>query len=132
MDSYDPDKTTKQTVSERYDNADVYIGDINDKKINLFSGSKDFGILLSSEASTILRSGHDTDKERLLHLLDDSVRSLSDLREKLTEDNALNKFRLGISVGAGNQISFLANDGDKTLFAGAIDDLLNSITESKE
>ena len=126
MDRYDPNKTAKLSVSERHKNADVFIGDDIDRK-DIFSGSKDFTVLLSKDISAAIRSGHPDDKERILTMIDEGMKALSEMREKMSADNVTSDYKLGLFVNKYRMLSFIANNGNKTVSAGSADDLLKML-----
>ena len=120
---YDPDKTAKQTLSERYKNADIYVAD-DKKTVNMFGGNKLFGIMLSRASANTLRSGHADDKERLLQIIDDGMKALSDMQEKLSGSG----YKLGLNITGFRKFELTASNGNDTKSASTANELMRAIT----
>lgn len=121
---YDPNKTAKQTVSDRHSNADVFTAD-DKKSINMFGGDKLFGIMLSKESAYTLRSGNAADKDWLLKIIDNGMKELSDMNEKLSGSG----YKLGLSITGYRKLSFVASDGNNTKSAETTDELMKAIND---
>ena len=125
--SYDPTKTAKQSVSDRHSNVDVYVADDN-KTIDMFAGNKLFGVLLSKESAYTLRSGNAVDKDWLLKSIDNGIKVLTDMNEKLAASGKADGFKFGLSITGFRKLSFVANDGNNTFSAATADELMKTIT----
>lgn len=122
MKRYDPNKTAKQTVSDRHSNADVYVAD-DKKSINMFGGDKLFGIMLSKESAYTLRSGNAADKDWLLKIIDNGMKELSGMNEKLSGSG----YKLGLSITGFRKLSFVASDGNNIKSAATADELMKAV-----
>ena len=127
MKRYDPNKTAKETVSSRYDNVDVFVAD-DKKSVNMFGGNKLFGVLLSKESAYTLRSGNSVDKDCLLKSIDNGIKALTDMNEKLAASGKANGYKFGLSITGFRKMSFVANDGNKTTSAESADALMKAIS----
>ena len=124
---YDPTKTAKQSVSDRHSNVDVYVADDN-KSVNMFGGNKLFGVLLSKESAYTLRSGNAADKDWLLKSIDNGIKALTDMHDKLTASGKADGYKFGLSITGFRKLSFVANDGNNTYSAATADELMKTIT----
>ncbi len=124
---YDPNKTARQMVSDRHSNADVFTAD-DKKSINMFGGDKQFGILLSKESAYTLRSGNAADKDWLLKSIDNGIKALTDMQDKLMASGKTDGYKFGLSITGFRKLSFVANDGNNTYYAATADELMKTIT----
>ena len=77
-----------------------------------------------------------SDVEKLYKTIEDSLKELSDMKEKIKGNDMFGKFSFGLSINtkAGSNesiISFLAQSGDKTYSAGSTDELIKLISGSQ-
>ena len=96
-------------------------------------GNKEYSVILSDEEMDILKNGSDEDKEKLYKTIEDSLKELSDMKEKIMGNDMFGKFSFGLSVntkaGANESIvSFLAQSGDKSYSASSTDELIKLIS----
>lgn len=99
-------------------------------------GNKEYSVILSDEEMDILKNGSDEEKEKLYKTIEDSLKELSDMKEKIKGNDMFGKFSFGLSINtkAGSNesiISFLAQSGDKTYSAGSTDELIKLISGSQ-
>lgn len=98
-------------------------------------GNKEYSVILSDEEMDILKNGSDEDKEKLYKTIEDSLKELSDMKEKIKGNDMFGKFSFGVSINtkAGTNesiINFLAQSGDKSYSAGSTDELIKLISGS--
>ena len=113
-------------LSKRFKNADISVG--NESSFPIKSAQKEFSVILSEDEMNILKNGSDEEKEKLYQTIESSIKTLSDLSEKMKDDEDYGKFDLGLSISNGNIISYLANDGKNSYSAGSIEDLIKEIS----
>ena len=113
-------------LSKRFTNADISVG--SESSFPIKSSHKEFSVILSEDEMNILKNGSDEEKEKLYKTIESSIKTLSDLSEKMKDDEDYGKFDLGLSINNGNIISYLANDGKNSYSAGSIDDLIKEIS----
>ena len=99
-------------------------------------GNKEYSVILSDEEMDILKNGSDEDKEKLYKTIEDSLKELSDMKEKIKGNDMFGKFSFGLSINtkAGTNesiISFLAQSGDKSYSASSTDELIKLISGSQ-
>lgn len=111
-------------LETKYRNADIFIGDGS----KMYSGDKEYSVILSDEELAILKNGTDKEKEKLFKLIDDSMRELSELRDKMKAAGAKD-YKLGISIDKDNIVSFLANRDNKFFTATSTEEMLKHITK---
>ena len=95
--------------------------------------NKEYSVILSDEEMDILKNGTDEEKEKLYKTIDDSLKELSDMKEKIKGNDLFEKFSFGLSINtkAGSDesiISFLAQSGNGTYSAASTDELIKLIT----
>ena len=94
-------------------------------------------VLITYDWARFLRETfHDEEKEKLYKTIEDSLKELSDMKEKIKGNDMFGKFSFGLSINtkAGSNesiISFLAQSGDKTYSAGSTDELIKLISGSQ-
>lgn len=96
-------------------------------------GNKEYSVILSDEEMDILKNGSDEEKEKLYKTIEDSLKELSDMKEKIKGNDFFGKFSFGLSINtkAGTNesiINFLAQSGDKTYSAASTDELIKLIS----
>ena len=99
-------------------------------------GNKEYSVILSDEEMDILKNGSDEEKEKMYKTIEDSLKELSDMKEKIKGNDMFGKFSFGLSINtkAGTNesiVSFLAQSGDKSYSAGSTDELIKLISGSK-
>ncbi len=99
-------------------------------------GNKEYSVILSDEEMDILKNGSDEEKEKLYKTIEDSLKELSDMKEKIKGNDMFGKFSFGLSINtkAGSNesiVSFLAQSGDKSYSASSTDELIKLISGSQ-
>ena len=99
-------------------------------------GNKEYSVILSDEEMDILKNGSDEEKEKLYKTIEDSLKELSDMKEKIKGNDIFEKFSFGLSINtkAGSDesiISFLAQSGNGTYSAASTDELIKLITGAR-
>ena len=98
--------------------------------------NKEYSVILSDEEMDVLKNGTDEEKEKLYKTIDDSLKELSDMKEKIKGNDIFEKFSFGLSINtkAGSDesiISFLAQSGNGTYSAASTDELIKLITGAR-
>ena len=113
-------------LSKRFKNADISVG--NESSFPIKGAQKEFSVIFSEDEMNILKNGSDDEKEKLYKTIESSIKTLTDLGEKLKDNKDYGKFDLGLSINNGNVVSYLADDGKNSYSAGSIDDFIKEIS----
>lgn len=127
------DKAILDNLSKKFKNVSFSIG--KSGKFNADAG-KEYSIILSDEEMDVLKNGTDEEKEKLYKTIDESLKQLSDMKEKVRDNDLFGAFAFGLSISAKagtneSILSFLAQFGDKSYSASSTDELIKLINGSK-
>ncbi len=122
-------------LQKKYDNADVFVAGPNDD-LSQIGGDLEYSIILSEDEMKLLASEDPADKEaqdKLLGQIDDAMKSISDLSQKITEntDEADEIANFGIRVDKSGKMNFFADINGKNYADTSMDALVKSLVSDK-
>ena len=122
-------------LQKKYDNADVFVAGPGDD-LSQIGGDLEYSIILSEDELNILASEDPKDKEakdKLLGRIDDAMKTISDMSEKIGESTGENDeiSNFGITIGKDGKMNFFADINGNAHKADSLDGIIKSLAAAR-
>ncbi|MBE5825680.1 MAG: hypothetical protein E7307_03495 [Butyrivibrio sp.] len=122
-------------LQKKYDNAEVFVAGPGDD-LSQIGGDLEYSIILSEDELNILASEDPKDKEakdKLLGRIDDAMKTISDMSEKIGESTGENDeiSNFGITIGKDGKMNFFADINGNAHKADSLDGIIKSLAAAR-
>jgi methyl-accepting chemotaxis protein len=122
-------------LQKKYENADIFVAGSNDD-LSQIGGDLEYSIILSEDEMKLLASDDEKDKEakeKLLGQIDDAMKQISDMSQKINENTDENDSisNFGISIGKDGKMNFFADINGNSYKNDSLDSIIKSLVTDK-